>query len=80
VIQTLDTVSLEPFQVGPDWMERVVSRRRLHGLPGDLNRNKNALFLEPFRSKPVFVIRPFSLGHNTPWRRFQRNRSEPKFV
>ena len=74
------SVPAEAVQVVLYGMYRVVASCRLNGLASDINGDEDPLLLKPFRSKPVFVIRPLAFGHDSPGSWPERNRSECEFV
>jgi len=79
-VHALYAVPFQTVQVGLYGMYRVLASCRLNGLARDVNRNEDPLLLQPFRSKPVFVIRPLAFGYDSPGSWLERNRSEFEFV
>src|SRR5262245_9484285 len=61
-------------------MKWSIAGRRLHCLPGNLNRDEDALFLKPFCCEPVLVISPFTLRNDAPGRGPQRDCAECEFI
>ena len=80
MVEALNSIPKKTLEVGLYWVKWMISRGRLNCLAGDIDGDKDALPLQPFRSQTILVISPFPFGNDAPGGGLEDDRPKPKLV